>query len=74
MISKDEMEKFGIKNLENLNNIQVDCIIITVIHDNFKTISLDNLIGMMRNNPILIDVRGFYDEAAKKRNIIYRKL
>jgi UDPglucose 6-dehydrogenase/UDP-N-acetyl-D-galactosamine dehydrogenase len=74
MISKNEIEKFGIKNLENLNKIQVDCIIMTVIHDNFKTISLDDLIGMMKNNPILIDVRGYYDEAAKKRNIIYRKL
>jgi UDPglucose 6-dehydrogenase/UDP-N-acetyl-D-galactosamine dehydrogenase len=74
MISKEEIEKFGIKNLENLNNIQVDCIIMTVIHDTFKTISLDNLIGMMKTNPILIDVRGYYDEAAKKRNIIYRKL
>ena len=74
MIRKEEIEKFGIKNLENLNNIQVDCIIMTVIHDTFKTISLDNLIGMMKKNPILIDVRGYYDEAAKKRNIIYRKL
>ena len=74
MISKDEMEKFGIKNLDNLNEIKVDCIIITVIHDIFKTISLDNLIGMMKNNPILIDVRGFYSEEAKIRNIIYRKL
>ena len=46
----------------------------TVIHDNFKTISMDNLIGMMKNNPILIDVRGFYSEEAKIRNIIYRKL
>jgi UDP-N-acetyl-D-galactosamine dehydrogenase len=74
MISIDEIEKFGIKSLENLNKIQMDCIIMTVIHDNFKTISMDNLIGMMKNNPILIDVRGYYDEAAKKRNIIYRKL
>jgi UDP-N-acetyl-D-glucosamine/UDP-N-acetyl-D-galactosamine dehydrogenase len=74
MISKEEIEKFGIKYLDDLNRIQVDCIIITVIHDIFKTISLDNLIGIMNNNPILIDVRGYYDEEAKKRNIIYRKL
>jgi UDP-N-acetyl-D-glucosamine/UDP-N-acetyl-D-galactosamine dehydrogenase len=74
MIGKEEIEKFGIINLENLHKIQVDCIIITVVHDIFKTISLDDLIGIMKNNPILIDVRGFYDEDAKKRNIIYRKL
>jgi UDP-N-acetyl-D-glucosamine/UDP-N-acetyl-D-galactosamine dehydrogenase len=74
MISKEEIEKFGIKYLDDLNKIQVDCIIITVIHDIFKKISLDNLIGIMNNNPILIDVRGYYNEEAKKRNIIYRKL
>jgi len=74
MISKDEIENFGITNVDNLNKIQVDCIIITVIHDIFKTISLDNLIAIMKNNPILIDVRGFYNTEAKKRNIIYQKL
>lgn len=74
MISKDEIGKFGIKSLDNLNEIKVDCIIVTVIHDIFKTMSLDTLIGIMKTSPILIDVRGFYDEQAKKRNIIYRKL
>lgn len=74
MISKNEIEKFGIKNVDNLNKIQVDCIIITVIHDSFKTLSIENLISMMKNNPILIDVRGFYSEEAKKRHIIYKKL
>lgn len=74
MISKEEIKKFEIKDLDNLDNIKVDCIIITVIHDFFKKISLDKLIDIMNNNPILIDVRGFYNEEAKKRNIIYQKL
>ena len=74
MITKEEIGKFGIIILEDLNKIQVDCIIITVIHDNFKTISLENLIDMMKDNPILIDIRGFYSEEAKKRKIIYQKL
>jgi UDPglucose 6-dehydrogenase/UDP-N-acetyl-D-galactosamine dehydrogenase len=74
MIGKDQVEKFGIKNVENLNKIQVDCIIITVVHDVFKTMSLDSLMNLMKNNPILIDVRGFYDEDARKKDLIYRKL
>ncbi|MFX1238843.1 MAG: nucleotide sugar dehydrogenase [Promethearchaeota archaeon] len=74
MISKDDIEKFGITNLDDLHKIQVDCIIITVVHDVFKTISLENLMAMMEKKPILIDIRGFYSEEAKKRNIIYQKL
>ena len=74
MIGKDQVEKFGIKNVDNLNKIQVDCIIITVVHDVFKTMSLDSLMSLMKNNPILIDVRGFYDEDARKKDLIYRKL
>lgn len=74
MIGKDEVEKFGIKNVDDLNKIQVDCIIVTVVHDIFKTMSIDTLLGVMKNNPILIDVRGFYTEEAKKRNLIYQKL
>jgi UDP-N-acetyl-D-galactosamine dehydrogenase len=74
MIGKEEVEKFGIKNVDDLHNIHVDCIIVTVVHDIFKTMPLDSLIGLMKTNPILIDVRGYYDEAAKRRDLIYKKL
>jgi len=74
MISKEEIEKFGIKNVDDLNKIKVDGIIVTVVHDSFKTISVDKLIGLMDKTPVLIDVRGFYSDEAKKRNIIYKKL
>jgi UDPglucose 6-dehydrogenase/UDP-N-acetyl-D-galactosamine dehydrogenase len=74
MISKEEIEKFGIRQIEDLNKIKVDGIIMTVVHNAFKTLSLDKLMEMMDKTPILIDVRGFYSDEAKKRNIIYRKL
>jgi UDP-N-acetyl-D-glucosamine/UDP-N-acetyl-D-galactosamine dehydrogenase len=74
MISKEEIEKFGIRQIEDLNEIKVDGIIMTVVHNAFKTLSLDKLMEMMDKTPILIDVRGFYSDEAKKRNIIYRKL
>jgi len=74
MITKEEIEKFGIKQIDDLNKIKVDGIIMTVIHDAFKTLSLDKLMEIMDKAPILIDVRGFYSDEAKKRNIIYKKL
>jgi len=74
IISKDEIEKFGITNLDDLHKIQVDCIIMTVVHDIFKTMSIDNLVTLMGKKPILIDVRGFYSGKTEDRNIIYKKL
>lgn len=74
MISKEELEKFGITYVNDINTIKVDGIIITVVHDAFKTLSLDKLMGLMDKNPIVIDVRGFYSDEAKKSHLIYRKL
>ena len=55
-----------IKVLDDLN-MKVDGIIITVAHDEFKGITLDNLKEMMNNNPILIDVRNMFDQKRRRR-------
>lgn len=74
MLTKEDISRFNIRPIENLNTIKVDCIIITVVHDFFKTISLDKLKACMTSNPILIDVRGYFGEEAKKKGFIYRTL
>ena len=74
MLTKEDISKFGIRPIENLNDIKVDCIIITVVHDSFKNISLEKLKECMKSNPILIDVRGYFGEEAKKTDLIYRTL
>jgi UDP-N-acetyl-D-glucosamine/UDP-N-acetyl-D-galactosamine dehydrogenase len=53
----------------------VDCIILAVAHDVFKEIMLDELRSIMNDNPILIDVRGFFDEQeVKQKGIHYKTL
>jgi UDPglucose 6-dehydrogenase/UDP-N-acetyl-D-galactosamine dehydrogenase len=75
MLSKEDIDTFNVKPLDNLTGIKFDCVIMTVIHDIFRKISLNDLKKMMNNNPILIDVRGYYNEnEAKKRNLIYYRL
>jgi UDPglucose 6-dehydrogenase/UDP-N-acetyl-D-galactosamine dehydrogenase len=74
MLSTEDIAKFGIRPIENLDALKVDCIIITVVHDVFKTISLDKLKDCMSGNPILIDVRGYFSEEAKTKGFIYRTL
>jgi UDPglucose 6-dehydrogenase/UDP-N-acetyl-D-galactosamine dehydrogenase len=61
LLTKKEIEYFGVKPINNLK-IKVDCIIVAVAHNKFKTISLDVLKKTSNQKPILIDVRRMYDQ------------
>ncbi len=73
-LKKEEINSFGIVALENLNNIKFDCVIITVVHDVFKKIELDDLKAIMGDKPIIIDVRGMFQKVAEKNGVLYRTL
>ena len=74
LLSNGEIEAFGVKALNNLN-VKVDCVIITVAHDDFKQMKLEDLARMMNDSPVLIVVRGMFDEdEAKPREVYYRSL
>lgn len=69
-------DEFRIDSLSDLStNKKFDCVIITVAHEAFRDITLDKLKSIMNDNPVLIDIRGFFDkkEAAEK-GIYYRTL
>jgi len=68
--------EFGIKVVSNLEEApRVDCVILTVAHTTFKGITLNKLKGLMKSNPILIDVRGIFHEGeAKKEGVYYKTL
>jgi UDP-N-acetyl-D-galactosamine dehydrogenase len=52
-----------------------DCIIITVVHKEFKNISLDMLKKASNHKPILIDIRRLYNrEEAEKKGFDYYTL
>lgn len=72
---RDELieREFGIKG-GNLK-IGADCVILTVCHDIFKEITLDELRDGMNEDPVLIDVRGFFDEEkAIEKGFCYKSL
>ena len=53
----------------------IDCIILAVVHDIFKKITLADMKSIMNSNPILIDIRGFFNPAtAESEGICYRSL
>jgi UDP-N-acetyl-D-mannosaminuronate dehydrogenase len=56
-------------------NIEVDCVLVTIGHNEFKGLSFADMHRIMPKKPVLIDVRGLFDEAqAAREGIYYRKL
>lgn len=69
-------DEFGIKVARNLAEVtEADGVILAVAHDAFKEITLDRLKSIMNDTPVLIDVRGFFDDKqAMKKGFYYRTL
>ena len=71
LLSKEEIEAFGVKALDDFNVI-MDCVIVAVAHDEFKKMKLDDIRKFVNNKPIIVDVRGMLDgEEAKKKRFYY---
>ena len=66
LLSKEEIEAFAMKALDDFNVI-MDCVIVAVAHDEFKKIGLEDVSKFMNNKPIIVDVRGMFDEEAKRK-------
>lgn len=74
LLSKEGIEAFGVKALNELN-IRVDCVIIAVAHDGFRKMGLEDVKRVMNDKPVLIDVRGMFDgEEAREKGFYYRSL
>lgn len=63
LLSKEEVESFGISSVDSITDESFDAVIITVVHDVFKEISFDDLKKSMNESPILVDVRGYFRNA-----------
>jgi len=74
LLSKEEIEAFGVKALDDFNVI-MDCVIVAVAHDEFKKMGLEDVSKFMNNKPIIVDARGMFDEEeAKEKGFYYRRL
>jgi len=72
----DDIEsEFGIRTLANFEEIRVDGVIMAVAHKALNEVTIDKLKGIMNDNPVLIDVRGFFDsQKAAEKGFYYRTL
>jgi UDP-N-acetyl-D-glucosamine/UDP-N-acetyl-D-galactosamine dehydrogenase len=75
VIIKNEFNAKPVKDLQTLKRQKVDAVIITVPHDAFLKISLDELKVIQNDSPVLIDIPGvFREKGAEKAGFCYRTL
>jgi len=79
LLSKEEIEGFGVSALGDLN-VKVDCVVVAVAHDKFKNKSFLSTGSFFRKKvlnekPVLVDVRGLFDgEETEKMGGYYKTL
>tara|TARA_Y100000310_G_C20673009_1_gene811325 strand:- start:1529 stop:2797 length:1269 start_codon:yes stop_codon:yes gene_type:complete len=72
----DNSEKeFGIKNI-SINEIKdIDCIVLVNSHNEFKNLTIDKLLKITKENPVLFDMKYFFNrEEARKKGFTYKRL
>ena len=72
LLSKEEIEGFGVNALDNLDvKLKMDGVIVAVAHDEFKKMKLGDIKKFMNDKPVMIDVRGMFEgEEGKERDFI----
>ena len=73
---KEALSQYSIDLCDRTDLKNLDAIIVSVPHDEFKKFSLDNLLNMYNDtSKILIDIKGLYNiNEATKKGIIYWSL
>jgi UDPglucose 6-dehydrogenase/UDP-N-acetyl-D-galactosamine dehydrogenase len=76
LLSKEEIEGFGVKALDNLDvKIKMDGVIVAVAHDEFKKMKLEDIGKFMNAKPIIVYVRSLFkakDTMLWKKGFIIR--
>jgi len=74
LLTKEEIEEFSAKALDELN-VKVDCVVVTAAHDEFKKMTLEDVKCFTNDKPVIVDVRGMFEEEdARKKGFYYRRL
>jgi UDPglucose 6-dehydrogenase/UDP-N-acetyl-D-galactosamine dehydrogenase len=74
LLSDTMIEGFGVKALDDQDG-KVACVIVTVAHDEFRAMGLEDIEGMMGEKPVLIDVRGMFDrDEVGEKGFMYQTL
>ena len=73
-LCEKDIVNFGVKMFDE-SVARIDCVIVAVAHNQFKTMTLDRMKGFMAQDPILIDVRGMFERReAEEKGFCYLTL
>jgi UDPglucose 6-dehydrogenase/UDP-N-acetyl-D-galactosamine dehydrogenase len=74
LLEDSVIRHFGAKPLPGLDK-KMDAVILSVAHDQFCKMTVEEIRKLMNKNPVLIDVRGMIDkDIAEKTGIYYQRL
>lgn len=75
LLTKEEIEGFGVHIGDMRTKGRYECMIFAVAHDRFKKYTLDDLKRSMKEKPVLVDIRRMFDPAqARKKGFKYYTL
>jgi UDP-N-acetyl-D-galactosamine dehydrogenase len=73
---RDGEKEFRIKFLDSLTGgIKMDAVIINVVHDVYKNITIDKLIKILNPSPVIVDIKGLFNPRdLHGTGVIYKRL
>ena len=58
LLSREEIEGFGVKAMEMLDGAKPDCVILAVAHEQFRVMGEGELAKTIKDCPVIVDVKG----------------
>ncbi len=75
LLTEEEISRFNVQPLTDLEKIEADCIIINVPHDQFRGLTLEDARRISKGTPVIVDVKGVHSRwKDQDPSIYYRKL
>lgn len=58
LLSREEIESFGVKAREELDGMKPDCVILAVVHEQFMVLGEGEMAKTIKDCPVVVDVKG----------------
>ncbi len=64
LLSREEIEGFGVKAREELDGAKPDCVILAVAHEQFRVLGEGELARTIKDCPVVVDVKGVLGDSS----------
>ncbi len=75
LLTTEEIARFNVRPLDDLDQVEADCLIVNVPHDRFRSLTIDDVRRISKGTPVVVDVKGVFSRWKEQDPAIhYRKL